>query len=85
MAALPMLEALPEWNATSLHDSLMALVVTLGIKNGQMLWPIRTALSGWEVTPGGAMEIAEILGREESLRRIRVGIDRLTAALALDR
>ena len=58
----------------------MALAVTLGIKNGQMLWPIRTALSGWEVTPGGAMEIAEILGREESLRRIGVGIDRLRAA-----
>jgi glutamyl-tRNA synthetase len=79
-AALPALEALPEWTAASLHDTLMALAVTLGIKNGQMLWPIRTALSGWEVTPGGAMEIAEILGREESLRRIRVGIDRLRAA-----
>ena len=78
-AALPLLEALPHWTAADMHDQLMALVTTLGIKNGQMLWPIRTALSGWEVTPGGAMEIAEILGREESLRRIRIGIDRLEA------
>ncbi len=81
-AALPVLEALPEWTASALHDRLMALVTGLGIKNGQMLWPIRTALSGWEVTPGGAMEIAEILGREESLRRIMIGIDRLKAAVA---
>ena len=78
-AALPVLEALPHWTAADMHDQLMALVTTLGIKNGQMLWPIRTALSGWEVTPGGAMEIAEILGREESLRRIRIGIERLEA------
>lgn len=79
-AALPVLEALPEWTASAIHDCLMGLVAELGIKNGQMLWPIRTALSGWEVTPGGAMEIAEILGREESLRRMRVGMERLSAA-----
>jgi len=57
-------------------------VESMGIKNGQMLWPIRTALSGWEVTPGGAIEIADILGKEETLRRIRVGIERLEKALA---
>lgn len=81
LAALPVLEALPEWTAQCLHDSLMALIAECGIKNGQMLWPMRTALSGWEVTPGGAMEIADILGRDESLRRIRTGIDRLTAVV----
>jgi glutamyl-tRNA synthetase len=80
-AAMPTLEALPEWTAQSIHDSLMALITELGVKNGQMLWPIRTALSGWEVTPGGAMEIADILGKDESLRRIRIGIDRLTTAV----
>lgn len=80
-AALPVLESLPDWTVQCLHDSLMALVTDCGIKNGQMLWPIRTALSGWEVTPGGAMEIADILGKEESLRRIRIGIDRLSAAI----
>lgn len=81
-AAKPLLEGMTDWNETALHDSLMGLVESLGIKNGQMLWPIRTALSGWEVTPGGAIEIADILGKEESLRRIGVGIDRLEKVLA---
>lgn len=81
-AALPVLEKLEPWNEKTLHDTLMSLVQSLGIKNGQMLWPIRTALSGWEVTPGGAIEIADILGKEESLRRIRIGIERLEKALA---
>ena len=47
------------------------------MKNGLMLWPIRTALSGKAMTPGGAFEIADILGKEESIRRIRVGIELL--------
>jgi len=81
-AAVPVLEGLLEWNGPSLHDALMALASELGIKNGQMLWPLRTALSGWEVTSGGAMEIAEILGRDESMRRIGIGIERLTEALS---
>ena len=82
--ALPVLEVLGEadWNETNIHSSLFALIEALGIKNGQMLWPVRTAVSGWEVTPGGAIELADILGREETLRRIRVGIDRLSAELA---
>ena len=42
------------------------------------LWPVRTAVSGKQMTPGGAYEIMEILGKEESLRRIRIGIDKLT-------
>lgn len=81
-AALPVLEKLEPWNEQTLHDALMSLVQSMGIKNGQMLWPIRTALSGWQVTPGGAIEIADILGKDESLRRIRVGIERLEKALS---
>ena len=73
-AALPVLENLEDWNTTSIHDALMALVGELGIKNGQLLWPVRTALSGEPTSPGGAMELADILGKEESLRRIRKGI-----------
>lgn len=69
-AALPVLENLADWNTTSIHDALMALVGELGIKNGQLLWPVRTALSGEPTSPGGAMELADILGKEESLRRI---------------
>ena len=76
-AALPVLENLEDWNTTSIHDALMALVGELCIKNGQLLWPVRTALSGEPTSPGGAMELADILGKEESLRRIRKGIELL--------
>lgn len=76
-AALPVLENLADWNTTSIHDALMALVGELGIKNGQLLWPVRTALSGEPTSPGGAMELADILGKEESLRRICKGIELL--------
>lgn len=81
-AALPILENLEPWNEESIHGTLLSLAETMGIKNGQMLWPVRTALSGWQVTPGGAIEIADILGKEESLRRIRIGIERLGRALS---
>jgi glutamyl-tRNA synthetase len=81
-AALPVLEELEPWNEESIHSSLLSLVESMGIKNGQMLWPVRTALSGWQVTPGGAIEIADILGKEESLRRIRIGIERLGRTLS---
>ncbi len=76
-AALPVLESIQDWNEQALHDSLMALVEKLGIKNGQMLWPVRTAVSGKDVTPGGAIEIADILGKDETIRRIKIGIEKL--------
>lgn len=79
-AALPVLEGLQEWSSESIHDALMALVGELGIKNGQLLWPVRTALSGEPTSPGGAMELADILGKEESLRRIQIGIEKLQSA-----
>ncbi|MCX8129249.1 MAG: glutamate--tRNA ligase [Clostridia bacterium] len=78
-AALPILEELPDWNEQSVHDSLLQLVEKMGIKNGQMLWPVRTAITGKDVTPGGAIEIADILGKEETLKRIRQGIEKLSA------
>lgn len=80
IAAVPVLKGLQNWTEQSLHDALMNLITEMGIKNGQMLWPIRTAITGWAVTPGGAIEIAEILGKEETLRRIDIGISRLKAA-----
>ena len=76
-AALPVLEAVTQWDEQSIHDTLLGLVEKMGIKNGQMLWPIRTAISGKEVTPGGAMEIADILGKEETIKRIKSGIEKL--------
>ena len=52
-----------------------------GCKNGYVLWPVRTAVSGKQMTPAGATEIMEIIGKEESLKRIRTGITLLTKAL----
>lgn len=77
-AAVPVLEGITDWNVDTIHDTLMALVGELGIKNGQLLWPVRTALSGEQTSPGGAMELADILGKEESLRRIQIGIEMLS-------
>ena len=77
-ACVPVLEGITDWNETVIHDTLMALVGELGIKNGQLLWPVRTALSGKPTSPGGAMELADILGKEETLKRIEKGIELLS-------
>ncbi len=76
-AALEVLEALPAWELDSIHDSLMELAQRLEVKNGTLLWPVRIAAAGTMVTPGGAMEILAVLGREESLRRLRLGLEKL--------
>jgi len=81
-AALPVLESLADWNEQAVHDALIGLVQKMGIKNGQMFWPIRTALTGKEVTPGGALEIAGILGKEETLKRMKAGIAKLEKSLS---
>lgn len=74
---LPVLEALPEWSYDAIHGALVGLASSLELKNGRIMWPVRTALSGKPVTPGGAVELCHILGREESLSRIRSGIAQL--------
>ncbi|MDD2480735.1 MAG: glutamate--tRNA ligase [Lutispora sp.] len=74
---LPVLSSLEVWNLDNIRDSITKLIEELGIKNGPMLWPIRTAVSGKAFTPGGAYEIAEILGKDETLRRIEIGIQKL--------
>ena len=76
-AAIPVLEALPQWNVTAIHDAMIALAGELGVKNGTLLWPVRIAAAGALVTPGGAMEILTLLGREEALRRLRLGLQKL--------
>ena len=60
----------------------MEFIANKGIKNGQGLWPLRTAVSGKQSTPGGAFEIMDIIGKEESLSRIRKGINLLEGELA---
>ena len=74
---LPVLENLPGWSFEAIHGALIGLAEKLELKNGRIMWPVRTALSGKAVTPGGAVEICHILGRDEALRRIRLGIDHL--------
>jgi glutamyl-tRNA synthetase len=76
-AALPVIEGISDWNEHEIHAKLMNQIQQMGIKNSQMLWPIRTALSGKPVTPGGAIEIADILGKEETMSRIKIGIKKL--------
>jgi glutamyl-tRNA synthetase len=66
----------------ALHDILMALPKEMSMKNGQVLWPVRTAVTGKQFTPGGAIEIAYILGKDETLRRIDAGIEKLNQAAA---
>ena len=77
-AVLPVLENLQEWNVESIHKALFDLVAELGVKNGWLLWPVRTAVSGKQFTPGGAVELCDILGKEDSLARIRKGIELLS-------
>jgi glutamyl-tRNA synthetase len=79
---LPVLKEEQQWDKDNLHELVMAFVKELGIKNGQMLWPLRTVLSGKAMTPGGAFDLADILGKEECIRRIEFGIDKLQKELA---
>lgn len=77
-AAKPVLEALTEWTRENVHEALFGLVAQMGVKNGIVLWPVRVAVSGKQFTPGGAVEICIMLGKEESLRRIEKGIELLS-------
>ncbi len=78
-AAIPALEALPEWTEETVHDALTGLAERLGVKNATLMWPVRIAAAGKAVTPGGAVEICAILGREETVRRLRSGLEKVTA------
>ena len=76
--AIEALDALPAWEEQPIHDTLLGLAEKEGMKNGTMLWPVRIALAGKQVTPGGAIEIAILLGREESMRRLKIGLEKLS-------
>jgi len=77
LVAKSALTALPEWTSVAIHDALIGAVEGHGVKNATLMWPVRIAASGKQVTPGGAVEICWILGRDESLRRISAGIEKL--------
>ena len=74
---LPVLEAIEDYQNDILYETVIDFVNRKGYKNGYVMWPIRTAISGKQMTPAGATEIMEILGKEESLKRIRRGIELL--------
>ncbi|MPM81918.1 Glutamate--tRNA ligase [bioreactor metagenome] len=74
---IPALAALPAWTEPALHETLLGMAEARGMKNGTLLWPVRISLAGKLVTPGGAIEIATLLGREESLRRLNFGRSKL--------
>ena len=72
------LDGIPQWTQDQIHDTLIRLAEELTVKNATVMWPLRIAVSGKAVTPGGAVEICRILGREETLRRVDAGINKLT-------
>ncbi len=74
---LPVLEGISDWTEQAVHDAVMAAIVEAGKKNGAVLWPLRIAISGLANTPGGAFEIAYLLGKEETLRRLRQSLEKL--------
>lgn len=78
---LPLLEEQEDYSNDALYETLTKYVAEKGCKNGYVMWPIRTAVSGKQTTPAGATEIMEVLGKEEALNRIRQGIRKLETAV----
>ena len=77
--ALPVLEALDDWTVEGLHSALFGLIEQMGVKNGYVLWPVRVAISGKQFTPGGALEVADIIGKADTLSRMKRSIEMLKA------
>ena len=74
---IPRFRALDSWEDESIMDAMLKLAQELGVKNSVVMWPVRIAAAGKAVTPGGAVEICRILGREETLRRLGLGLEKL--------
>ena len=73
----PVLESIEDWTEAEIHDRVMEAIPASGMKNGQVLWPLRIAISGQLSTPGGAFEIAYLLGKEETLKRLSASMEKL--------
>ena len=74
---LPVFEALEPWTDDALLDAMVKLAEGMGAKNAKVMWPVRIAAAGKAVTPGGAVEICRILGKDEVLRRLRIAVEKL--------
>ncbi len=79
---LPVLTELEDYTNDAIYACISGFVAEKGYKNGYVLWPVRTAVSGKQMTPGGATEIMEVIGKEESLARIRAAIEKLQNEIA---
>ena len=79
---LPVLSDFEDYSNDALYALLVDFAKENGLKNGQVMWPVRTAVSGKAMTPGGATQLLMLLGREESVSRIRAAIDKLGKELA---
>ena len=77
------MEAQDDFSNDALYARLSQYVSDTGVKTGFVMWPIRTAVSGKQMTPAGATEIMEVLGKEESLARIRKGIEKIRSAYGI--
>jgi len=77
-ASVPVLKSIENWDNDTIYNALVELAQQLGLKNSQVLWPVRVALTGKQASPGGASEVAEILGKDETLARINIGIEMLS-------
>lgn len=77
-AVLPLFTSIEEWTNENLFTNLKELANSQGLKVGTVMWPIRTALSGQETSPGGATELAAIMGKAETLRRVKLGLEKLS-------
>ena len=75
---LPRFEALEPWEPEGIKAVMTDLAAELEVKNAKIMWPVRIAIAGKAVTPGGAVEIAHILGKEESIARMKQGIEKLS-------
>ena len=77
---IPVLEGFDNYTNDALYELLCGFAKENGYKNGQILWPVRTALSGKQMTPAGATEILEVLGKEESMKRLHAAVEKLEQA-----
>ena len=74
---IPLFETLESWDDEHILDTMVKLAEEQGVKNAKIMWPVRIAAAGKAVTPGGAVEICRILGKDETLRRLRIGLEKL--------
>ena len=77
---IPLFEAIETWTEERILEVLSSLTERMGVKTAKVMWPVRIAAAGKAVTPGGAVEICHILGKDETLRRLHIAVEKLANA-----